>query len=216
MAKFGQNDSSSLHSTPSAPKATGGSPYSPLFLNLKGREVVVVGGGSVAYTKIKHLLPSGARITVVSPELSEPCQAWHDSALMRWLSRPYTPGDLAGATLAFATTSDPAVNRQILEEGRSLHVPVNLCDAWESGDFINGAWLYREPLSVSVSTTGAHPSAARMIRDYFGEDPTLASAILLIKAMRRKRNEGKRDTPKMRQLLAELLGLLHCRPQKGD
>ena len=184
----------------------------PLFLDLKGRKVVVCGGGSVACMKIRNLIPTGAQITVISPSLISDCHHWQASGRFTWLARPYALGDLAGATLAFAATNDQAVNRQILEEGRGAHVLVTLCDAWEQGDFINGAWLRQEPLSICVSTEGSHPTASRLIRDYLQQDRLLAKAIPLIKSLAEKRHSSKKQhstaKEQIRHLLHELSQLL--------
>ena len=189
----------------------------PLFMNIRDRVVVVFGGGSVAQTKIGQLLAAGALITVVSPCLSSRCKAWHDVGQIQWKEDPYQPGCLNGAILAFAATSDPAVNRQILEEGRQLGIPVHVCDDWQSGDFINGAWLLKQPLSLCVSTGGTHPRVARMLRDYFGNDPVLNRIGPLIQTIAERRTNGRRtmqasseDRQELDRLLAELSNILEA------
>lgn len=94
----------------------------PLFVDLRGKLCVVVGGGSIAVRRVEILRRFGAEITVISP-------TWRGGEDgVHWLQRPYAPGDLEGAFLAVAATDDRSVNRQVGEEAGRLKIPVTVAD----------------------------------------------------------------------------------------
>ncbi len=133
----------------------------PLFMDVSGRRCVVVGGGGVASRKARGLLESGARVVVVSPEVTPEIEDM-DVTVER---RPYAPGDLAGCTLAFAATDSREVNAAVVREAEEHGIPVNVADRPAEGDFALPSVLRRGGLQVAVSTGGASPTLARRIRD---------------------------------------------------
>ncbi len=133
----------------------------PLFMDVSGRRCVVVGGGGVASRKARGLLESGARVVVVSPEVTPEIDDM-DVTVER---RPYAPGDLAGCTLAFAATDSREVNAAVVREAEEHGIPVNVADRPAEGDFALPSVLRRGGLQVAVSTGGASPTLARRIRD---------------------------------------------------
>ena len=132
----------------------------PLFMDVSGSRCVVVGGGGVASRKARGLLESGARVVVVSPEVTPEIEAMD----VRVERRPYRPGDLAGAVLAFAATDRREVNAAVAREARENGIPVNVADRPGEGDFALPSVLRRGGLQVAVSTGGASPTLAREIR----------------------------------------------------
>ena len=132
----------------------------PLFMDVSGSRCVVVGGGGVASRKARGLLESGARVVVVSPEVV-PEIGGMDVTVER---RPYRPGDLAGAALAFAATDRRDVNAAVAREAKENGIPVNVADRPAEGDFALPSVLRRGGLQVAVSTGGASPTLAREIR----------------------------------------------------
>lgn len=136
----------------------------PLFLDLKGRLVVVVGGGTVAERKVDTLLEYGPSICVVSPEATQAIQDSAAQGAIAWHRRPYQDGDLAGATLVFSACGDPAVDALVCEEAHKRNCPVNVVDVAEKCDFIVPSVLRRGALSIAVSTSGAAPFEAKAIR----------------------------------------------------
>jgi siroheme synthase-like protein len=132
----------------------------PLFMDVSGIRCVVVGGGGVASRKVRGLLESGARVVVVSPKVSPEIEAMSVTVERR----PYAPGDLAGASLAFAATDRREVNAAVTREARENGIPVNVADRPAEGDFALPSVLRRGGLQVAVSTGGASPTLARKIR----------------------------------------------------
>jgi precorrin-2 dehydrogenase / sirohydrochlorin ferrochelatase len=148
--------------------------YFPIFLEMKRRRSLVVGGGPVAERKIAGLLDVGADVTVVSPDACDNILEWSKTKLIEYRARRYEPGDLSGFEIAFIATDDAAVTAQVFREGRSLGVWVNAADDPARCDFILPSVLRRGDLTVAVSTGGKSPALARTIREelelYFTED----------------------------------------------
>lgn len=146
----------------------------PIFVEIAGRACLVVGGGSVAETKVGGLLAGGAQVTIVSPGLTDALAAAARAGRVGHRRRPYQDGDLAGFALAFATTGDPAVNAAVAAEGQRRGVWVNAADDPAHCDFILPAILRRGALAVAVSTGGASPALAGAVRDeidrHLGDD----------------------------------------------
>jgi siroheme synthase-like protein len=139
--------------------------YYPIMLELRGRPVLVVGGGPVAQRKVQGLLTAGARVTVVSPVLTPILATLAAEGRISHQARRYASGDLAGFELAFVATPDAGLTAQVAREGRRHGAWVNAADDPEHCDFILPAVLRRGRLTVSVATDGASPALAGMIRD---------------------------------------------------
>lgn len=126
---------------------------------------VVVGGGPVAERKVRGLLAVGARVRVISPQVTPRLQRWAAEGRVQWLARPYRPGDLAAARLAFAATNDRTVNARIAREAQALGVWCNVADAPAEGDFHVPAIYRDDEAIVAVGTGGRSPRYARLLRD---------------------------------------------------
>ena len=140
-----------------------GAPY-PLFVQLEGARVVVVGAGRVAARKVETLLEHGADVTVVSPDAVEEISGWADEGLLRLERRPYARGDLSGALLVVAATSERAVNEAVFAEAQERAMLVNIVDVPDLCNCIVPSVMRRGRLQVAVSTGGAAPSVAREVR----------------------------------------------------
>ena len=105
--------------------------YIPIFLDVTGRECVVVGGGEVAARKVESLLEAGARVTVVSPRLSPSMETFVANGSVTHLARNYQRGDINGCVLVYAATDDPKLHRELAAEARALGIPVNVVDVPE-------------------------------------------------------------------------------------
>jgi uroporphyrin-III C-methyltransferase/precorrin-2 dehydrogenase/sirohydrochlorin ferrochelatase len=119
--------------------------YLPIFLNIRGRSCLVVGGGEVAARKASLLLRAGARVTVL------------DAA-------QFGDKDLDGVALAIAATSDDAVNRAVAAGAMARSIPVNVVDQPALCSFILPSIIDRDPVIVAVSSSGAAPVLARLLR----------------------------------------------------
>ncbi len=138
--------------------------YYPVFLNLRGKKSVVVGGGEVAERKVKGLLEKGAEVTVVSPTLTGTLADMAERGEIRPLKRDYREGDLRGAMIAIAATDERAVNNRVAEDGAAGGVLVNVVDDAEHSDFILPSTVQRGDVVIAISTSGRSPALARKLR----------------------------------------------------
>ncbi len=139
--------------------------YFPVFFDLAGQKVLVVGGGEVALRKILMLDRTGASITVVAPEVAPELMARAASGAVKLAIREFAPEDLDGVRLVIVATSRRAVNRWIANLCESRNIPVNVVDDAEASRFIVPAIVDRDPVLVAVSTGGASPVLARRLRE---------------------------------------------------
>ena len=128
----------------------------PLFLDLTGKKVVMVGGGTIAARRIGTLRLFGCEIVVISPSLKSKADG------ITWLPRAYTPGDLEGAFLAIAATDNRQVNHQVGEEANRLGIPVSVADCEGECTFYFPAICTGENLIAGVVSGGKdHHKTAR-------------------------------------------------------
>ena len=138
--------------------------YYPVFLVLKGRPCLVIGGGKVAERKVTGLLAAGGQVTVISPGCTEGLRARQASGLIRWLKRRYQPGDLAGVFLAIAATDETQVNEAVAHEAEERGIPLNVVDATPLCSFITPSVVRRGAVTLAIATGGASPALAKRIR----------------------------------------------------
>ena len=137
----------------------------PVSLDLTGRPCLVVGGGAVALRKASGLVEVGARVTVVSPSLTPALLRLASDAPLSWRPREYLAGDAAGFVLVVVATDDRAVNAAVAAECRERGVWVNCADDPARCDFILPSVFRRGAVTVAVSTGGASPTMARLVRE---------------------------------------------------
>lgn len=126
---------------------------------------MVVGGGAVAERKASSLLESGARVVVISPDLSPTLRDWAKVGRIEIVPRSYQEGDLIGAMVAVAATDSGRVNEMVAIEARAAGVLVNVVDRPELCDFIVPSVIRRGDLLISISTGGRSPALARRLRE---------------------------------------------------
>ena len=150
--------------------------YYPVFLDLRGRRVVVVGGGAMGEEKVTRLLPYGANVVVVSPDVTDEVSELADGGRIEWTRRSYRRGDLEGAFVAIvADTSDDAVNQAVSEEARERNVPLNVADVTHLCTWITPSVARRGEVIVATSTGGASPALARRFREILNGECRLES-----------------------------------------
>ena len=143
--------------------------YYPVFLDLQGKPVVVIGGGRIARQKMENLLKAGANVTVVSPELNPEMAALQSEGRFRYIEREYETGDIDGYAIVFVATDDGAINAVVTREGRAKRIWVNAVDDPPNCDFIMPGIAQRGDLTVAVSTSGRSPAMARKMREELEE-----------------------------------------------
>ncbi|KXG78904.1 precorrin-2 dehydrogenase/sirohydrochlorin ferrochelatase family protein [Thermotalea metallivorans] len=139
--------------------------YYPIMLDIEGKPCAVIGGGKVAERKVRSLLDCGAKVTVVSPQLTAGIKKLADENLVRVLEREYRWGDLKDHDLVYVATDDPEVNALCLREARQEEILINVVDKPDMCDFIVPAAIQRGDLTITVSTNGKSPMLSRKIRE---------------------------------------------------
>jgi len=138
--------------------------YYPVFLRIKDKKCIVIGGGKVAARKTLGLLQDGGLVTVISPIISEELQELASEGIVKWEQRQYQQGDVQTAFLVFAATNSREVNRQVCFEAEQHGVLVNSIDDSSLCDFIVPARVDRGKLQIAISTSGASPALTKSIR----------------------------------------------------
>jgi precorrin-2 dehydrogenase/sirohydrochlorin ferrochelatase len=138
--------------------------FYPVYLNLKGRRVVVVGGGEVAERKVESLLEAEASPVVISPDVTRSLSLMAEENQIEWRNRKYTKGDCTGAALVFSATNDPEVSRAVYAEATELGLFVNTADQPALCSFIMPAVVRRGDIGIAISTGGTSPALAARLR----------------------------------------------------
>jgi len=146
-------------------KSAHGMGYIPLFLQVENRPCLVVGGGKVALRKVHPLLEAGAGVTVISPRITPELARLAEAGRVSVMRRAYRFGDMRGYHLVYAATDDGELQRRLFEEARQLNILINVSDAPEFCSFIVPSVVRRGRLQVAISTAGASPATARILRD---------------------------------------------------
>ena len=153
--------------------------YYPVFLNLKGRTCLVVGGGEVAERKVHMLVASGARVRVISPRFNNGIKSLAAKGDVELVNRGFEPEDLEGAFLAIAATGDTEVNHQVAVESERRNILVNVVDTPSEGNFIVPSMICQGGLTIAISTSGKSPALARKLRHELEKSFAPRYAILL-------------------------------------
>jgi len=153
----------------------------PFAVNLRDRPVLVIGAGAVAAAKWTLLLAEGARVTVIAPEAYVPVPP---AAL--WHQRPYQRGDLKGFALVIVAVGLEAVDEAVVAEAHEQGVWVNVVDNPSKCDFFFTAVHRDGDVVISVSSSGAAPALAQVLRDRIREalPPNLAVVARTLRAER--------------------------------
>src|SRR5260221_10271756 len=138
--------------------------YYPVMLDVRDRLAIVVGGDRVAAEKAAVLSASGARVHVISLEFCDELLLQAERKQVTLLRKTYEPGDLGGAFVVIAATSDPGLVQAVWAETQERGQLVNIVDMTEYCSFIMPSVLRREQLTIAVSTEGASPGLAKRIR----------------------------------------------------
>lgn len=143
----------------------------PIHLDLSNKQVMVAGGGPVAYRKIRDLLKEKAIITVISIDAVEEIQKLHEQKRLTWIARKVRKNDFEKAFLVVAATNSSEVNAEIAANIGENQL-INVADQPEIGNFIIPSAVKRGKLVLSVSTSGASPSLSSLIKKELEETYT--------------------------------------------
>ncbi|HEZ0077277.1 TPA: siroheme synthase CysG [Neisseria meningitidis] len=139
--------------------------YFPIFANLAGRPVLVVGGGAVAARKISLLLKAGAEVRVAAKHLNAELSALAAENKILWLAEEFRAEHIRTVFLIIAASSDQALNRRVFHLAESCQKPVNVVDDRDHCSFIFPSVIDRNPVQIAVSSSGSAPVLARLLRE---------------------------------------------------
>ncbi|HSZ08935.1 MAG TPA: siroheme synthase CysG [Steroidobacteraceae bacterium] len=181
--------------------------YFPVFFDLTGQKVLVVGGGEVALRKVALLERSGASITLVAPEVLPELRERAAAGKIQVQIREFLPDDLVGARLVIVATARRAVNRWIASLSEARAIPVNVVDDREASRFIVPAIIDRDPVMVAISTAGTSPVLARRLRERLeAAIPKKIGALASwLRALRHAARRRLRDTNERRRFFETIV-----------
>jgi len=136
----------------------------PIFVKLRDRLVVVVGGGAIAAGKMESLFAAEARVRIVAPQVTPAIVQWIDQGRLEWKAKAFAPADLDGAYLVIAATSAPGVNEAVFSEADARGILCNAVDDIEHCHFYYGSVVQRGDLQIAISTNGKSPALAQRLR----------------------------------------------------
>jgi uroporphyrin-III C-methyltransferase / precorrin-2 dehydrogenase / sirohydrochlorin ferrochelatase len=194
--------------------------FMPIFTKLTGRPVLVIGGGVVAYRKIRLLLDAGARVTIVANDYCQELNHLIDAGRVHTRPGPFHPDMLDGHVLTYAATDDPELNASVFAAGERVGRLVNAVDDPEHCNFITPAIVDRSPLVAAISSGGAAPVLARNVRMALETrwPETLGPLAQLIRKHRDRVASHWSDVDQRRRFYESLLDHidLHAQLRAGD
>ncbi len=141
----------------------------PIFIDLRGRNVLLVGGGAVAREKLEKLIQAGAQVRVIARELQQETKDLLDQHQLKYEIRPFFPQDVTGHMLVISAVNEPKTHALIAEAARSRGILINAVDEPASADFFFAAQIERGPVQIAISTQGLFPGVARALRLWLEE-----------------------------------------------
>ena len=178
----------------------------PMFVKLRDRLCVVVGGGQIAESKIPGLLAAEARVRVIAPEVTESLAARASEGQIEWMRKTFETKDLSGAYLVVAATSAIEVNHEVFREAEARGILCNAVDDPDYCHFYYPSVVRRGALQIAISTEGLSPALAQRLRReleaQFG--PEYEPWVNWLGAARRFLRAKNDDPEQTRQLLHQL------------
>ncbi len=141
--------------------------YYPVFLELRGKKVVVIGGGQVAFRKVETLLMCGANVHLVAKRLDQRLKQYIEGGRVKYEGSQFNPEILNGSSLVIAATDDTELNKKISKEAKKRNILINVVDNPEECNFIVPSIVKRGDLIVAISTSGSSPALSKRLRERF-------------------------------------------------
>jgi len=162
--------------------------YFPIFLDLRQKMCVVIGGGRVAERKVLNLLKAGALVTVISPQMTTPLRRLEGKEKIKHRPRRFRSRDLESAHLVFAATDNRQTNERIFRVASSLRIPVNVVDDPLYCSFIVPSIISQGDILLAISTGGQSPALAKALREKLQKEigPEYTSLLKILAAVRKK------------------------------
>ena len=136
----------------------------PIFINLRQKPTLVVGGGDIALRKINLLLKAQSKVTCVSPDFCAGIKNLSLDGSVSLVSKRFEASDISNYSVIISATDDSKVNEAVSKVAHELRIPVNVVDSPELSSFIMPSIVDRSPVIIAVSSAGKAPVLTRIIR----------------------------------------------------
>ncbi|NPA14738.1 MAG: bifunctional precorrin-2 dehydrogenase/sirohydrochlorin ferrochelatase [Aquificae bacterium] len=182
-------------------------PLFPLFVDLKGKEILVVGGGKIATRKVEKLLPFGGKITVVAPKISPELKKLSKEGKIKIKRRRFLTGDLKNKDLVVVATDDINLQRKIFKLCSKKRIPVNSVDSPDYCSFIFGSLIVRGDLVIGITTSSKAPALSKEIRKLIEKHlpPNVEEILNHLYEVRKKYPKGRKRQKLLTQMAKELI-----------
>lgn len=194
--------------------------FFPVFVDIKGKPCLIVGGGQVAYRKIKTLLQFGASIKVVSPYLCEELIKLKESGLINVEQREFINSDIENCFIAVAATSDRHINERVSKYAAERNIPVNVADDFAKCSFLFPSIVKRGEFVIGICSSGSFPAMTAAIREKIDEIlpyeiAEITEKLEILRKEIRSNIKQKEDKEKiMKDLAAQIIEILLNRGDK--
>jgi precorrin-2 dehydrogenase/sirohydrochlorin ferrochelatase len=180
--------------------------YYPIYLDLRDRRCLIIGGGRVAERKCISLMKTGADVTIISPDITKRLEDLKRRGIIRHIPRPYRKGDLRGAFLVIAATDSEDVNKRVFSEAIERNLLLNVVDNPGFCNFIVPSVFEQGVLKIAISTGGASPGIAKRIRKELGSiyNRDFSRYLDLVKEVRFRIREEVKDRKRREEILNKL------------
>ncbi len=178
----------------------------PIFVDLKDKEILVVGGGRVALRKVEKLLPFGGKITVVAPKAVKELKELHRKGKIKLKRRPFKVEDLKNKYLVVVAADDVNLQRRIFNLCQRKGILCNSVDSPEYCNFIFPALVRKGELVIGITTSGKAPALAALLRKHLERNlpDGLAEIVGTLYGERKKRPKGVKRQKYLKKLAREL------------
>ncbi len=166
--------------------------YFPMFVSLEGKEVLIVGGGKVAYRKIEKILPFKPNITVVAKEIKE--SKISEIPNIKIINRNFLFTDLDRKDMVIVAVDDIDLQREIYNYCYRRKIPVNCVDSPQYCTFLFPAYIKEDDIVIGISTSGYAPALAKRLKDKIKDclPKNLLEVFNKLKEIREKKEKGER------------------------
>ncbi|MBD3807092.1 MAG: bifunctional precorrin-2 dehydrogenase/sirohydrochlorin ferrochelatase [Epsilonproteobacteria bacterium] len=167
--------------------------FFPMYVDMRKRKILVVGGGSIATEKLEKLIDFTNEITVIAVDVSPEARKLIEKHALKLDQRAYKTGDIKGFDIVIVATDTVELHKEIFEESRDLRVLVNSVDDTAYCDFIFPSYVQKGDLTIAFSTGGASPAFAKYIRQYCEKiiPDSVEGFLKKMKTLRKEMKKGK-------------------------
>ena len=179
--------------------------YFPIFLDIKDKNILVVGGGSIAYQKLQKLLEFTKNITVIAKEVKYDTYILIKDHCLTYFQREYKSGDINNFDIVVVATDDINIQEKIYKESRDKNILINSVDNKDYCDFIFPAFIKKGDLTITFSTNGASPAFSKAIKNYCNSHlpPNIEDFLEKMKKLREELPKGKERMQKFEEMVEE-------------